>query len=80
VSPLNKGLALKMVAPVLAFTLVMLTPTPAGLTSEGQRVLAVMALTVVLWTTEALPIVVTGIVGIVLLVVTGVVSDTSDAF
>ena len=48
VSPLNKGLALKMVAPVLAFTLVMLTPTPAGLTSEGQRALAVMALAVVL--------------------------------
>jgi solute carrier family 13 (sodium-dependent dicarboxylate transporter), member 2/3/5 len=80
VSPLNKGLALKMVAPVLAFALVMLTPTPAGLTSEGQRALAVMALTVVLWTTEALPIAVTGIVGIVLLVVTGVVSDISDAF
>jgi anion transporter len=76
----NKGLALKLAAPILAFTVVMLAPTPAGLTDEGQRALAVMALAVVLWTTEALPIAVTGLVGIVLLVLTGAVPDISDAF
>jgi solute carrier family 13 (sodium-dependent dicarboxylate transporter), member 2/3/5 len=76
----NKGLALKITAPVLAFAVVMLAPTPAGLTDEGQRALAVMALTVVLWTTEALPIAVTGLVGIVLLLLTGAVSDVTDTF
>lgn len=77
---LNRGRALKIAAPALAFAVVMLAPTPAGLTDEGQRALAVMALAVVLWTTEALPIAVTGLVGIVLLVLTGAVSDVTDAF
>jgi sodium-dependent dicarboxylate transporter 2/3/5 len=76
----KKGLALKLAAPALVFAVVMLAPTPAGLTAEGQRALAVMALAVVLWTTEVLPIAVTGLVGIVLLVLTGAVPEVSDAF
>jgi sodium-dependent dicarboxylate transporter 2/3/5 len=77
---LNKGLALKIAAMVLLFAVVMLAPTPAGLTDQGQRALAVTVLTVILWTTEALPIAVSGLVGIVLLVLTGAVSDVTDAF
>ena len=51
-----------------AFVAVMAAPTPEGLSVEGQRALAVMVLAVGLWATEALPNAVTGIVGIVALV------------
>ncbi len=57
------------------FAAILLAPTPDGLTNEGQRSLAVMALAVVLWATEALPIAVTGMVGVVLLVLVKAVPD-----
>ena len=61
------------------FAAVILAPTPDGLTDEGQRALAVMALAVVLWATEALPIAVTGMVGVVLLVLVNAVPDVEAA-
>ena len=57
----------------------MLLPAPEGLTPEGQAALAVMCLAVVLWATEALHIAVTGVVGIVLLILVGGVSDMGEA-
>ena len=71
----NKGLALQIAAPLLAFSIILLAPTPSGLTAEGQKALAVMALAVVLWASEALPVAVTGLVGVVLLVLIGAVPD-----
>ncbi len=62
------SLAIKLVLPWVAFGAILLAPTPEGLTPEGQRSLAVMALAVLLWATEALPIAVTGLMGMVLLV------------
>ena len=50
---------------------ILLLPAPDGLTVAGQRALAVIALAVTLWATEALPVSVTGIVGVVLLVLLG---------
>ena len=57
------------------FLAILLMPSPEGLSAEGQRALAVMTLAVVLWATEALPVSVTGIGGIVLLVLLGAVPD-----
>ena len=57
-------LAIKAGPPVVVFLAILLAPTPEGLTEEGKRSLAVMALAVVLWATEALPIGVTGILGL----------------
>ncbi|HIN05093.1 MAG TPA: hypothetical protein EYM65_02475 [Dehalococcoidia bacterium] len=74
-----KALFLKLVLPLAVFAAVLLMPTPEGLTVEGQRALAVMALAVVLWATEALPIAVTGIVGVVLLVLVNAVPDVEAA-
>ena len=54
----------------------MVAPAPEGLTPEGQRALAVMAMAVVLWATEALPIAVTGLVSILLLVLLDAVPST----
>ena len=61
-------LAVRVLAPLLVFGVVLAAPSPEGLTPQGQRALAVMALAVVLWATEAVPIAVTGIVSVVLLV------------
>ena len=47
---------------------------PLALSKEGQAALAVLALAVVLWATEAIPFAITGLLAIVLLVVTGVES------
>ena len=54
----------------LCFTLMSL-PTPSGLSLAGQRVLAVAVLVIGLWCTEALPAGVTGILGIVVLALSG---------
>ena len=76
---IDTGRVIKCGLPILVFLVVLLAPTPAGLTEPGQRALAVMLLAVVLWATEALPIAVTGLLGIVLLVITGAVPDEVTA-
>ena len=60
--------AFRVGLPVVVFAAVILAPNPDGLTDQGQRALAVMAAAVVLWATETLHIAVTGMVGVVLLV------------
>ena len=75
----TNGLVWKFGLSLLVFGAVILAPTPDGLTEEGQRALAVMALSVVLWTTEALPIAVTGMVGMLLLVLIKAVPDIEVA-
>ncbi len=72
-------IVLRVLAPALVFAAIMLLPTPSGLTPQGQAALAVMGLAVALWATEALHIAVTGIVGIVLLILVGGVSDVGEA-
>ena len=71
--------AVKFGLPLLAFAVVLLAATPEGLTVEGQRALAVMALAVGLWATGALPLAVTGIAAVVLLTLVGAVPDITAA-
>ena len=73
------ALILKAAFPTLAFLAVLLAPTPQGLTGEGHRALAVMALAVGLWATDVLPIAVTGLVGVVLLVLLHGAPNITDA-
>ena len=75
----TKGEAFKVIAPLLVFGVLLLMPTPEGLTPQGQAALAVMALAVVLWATEVAPIAVSGIGGVVLLVVIGGAPDIGSA-
>jgi solute carrier family 13 (sodium-dependent dicarboxylate transporter), member 2/3/5 len=77
--PLGKELALKIAAPVVVFAAILLMPAPHGLSLEGQRALAIMALAVVLWATEALPVALTGLIGVVLLMLLGAVPDEVTA-
>ena len=76
---LTGSAALKIAAPILVFGLVLLLLPPEGLSREGQRALAIMSLVVVRWATEALPIAVAGITGVVLLILLGAVPDTGTA-
>jgi anion transporter len=57
----------------------MAVPTPAGLSREGQRVLAVVALAIGLWGTEALPMGVTGMLVVVALMLSGGVPGFREA-
>ena len=50
---------------------VWLLPLPAGLSTAGQRVLMVAVVAIGLWSTEALPMAVTGMLVVVLLALYG---------
>jgi len=65
--------------PIIVFLAVLLAPNPDGLTDQGQRALAVMAMAVVLWATETLHIAVTGMVGVMALVLVKAVDDIDVA-
>jgi sodium-dependent dicarboxylate transporter 2/3/5 len=56
----------------LAFVAVFLMLRSSGLTPEGKRLSAILALTGVLWVTEALPLPVTALVGAAMAIVLGV--------
>ena len=75
----SPGTVFKIVGPLVVFAALLLMPTLPGLTPPGQAALAVMALAVILWATEALPIAVTGIVGVVLLILVGGVPGAGAA-
>jgi anion transporter len=62
-----------------ACALLLAIPTPAGLPLPGQRVLAVTALAVGLWGSDALPAGVTGMVVVVALVLLGAVPGVPQA-
>jgi anion transporter len=57
----------------------MAVPTPSGLSREGHRTLAVVALAIGLWCTEAVPMGVTGMLVIMALVLSGGVADFREA-
>lgn len=61
------------------YGVVVALPTPAGLSLPGQRVLAVAVLAIGLWSTEALPMGVTGMAVVLLLVLSGGVPGFREA-
>ena len=71
--------AVKFGVPLLAFAAVLFVSTPEGLSEEGQRSLAVMALAVGLWATGALPLAVTGVASVILLTLLRAVPDIEAA-
>jgi anion transporter len=73
------ALAFRVGLPIAVFLAVILAPNPDGLTDQGQRALAVMAMAVVLWATETLHIAVTGMMSIVVLMLINAVDDVSVA-
>jgi anion transporter len=61
------------------FVAIVLAPAPAGLPEPGKRVLAVAALAIGLWCTEALPAGVTSLVVVAALVLSGAVPGLREA-
>lgn len=57
---------LGLVGAAVALVIVLLLPTPRGLPPEGQRMAALFAGVLVLWSTEALPIAVTAVLAVAL--------------
>ena len=76
---IRDGTAAKLFLAVAVFLAILLMPAPPGLTEHGQRALAVMLLAVILWATEAIPVPVAGVGGVVLLVLVGAVPDLGPA-
>ena len=76
---IRSGTAAKLFLAVAAFLFIVLMPGPPGLTEHGQRALAVMLLAVILWATEAIPVPVAGVGGVLLLVLVGAVPDLGPA-
>ncbi len=56
---------------LIVFTVILLMPTPNGLTVQGQRALAVFWLAFILWLTTPIPVWLTSMLAIVLLALTG---------
>ena len=57
--------------PASIFLVLIIAPTPEGLSLQGHRALATMVLALCLWGTEALPIGITSVIAIIVLVITG---------
>jgi solute carrier family 13 (sodium-dependent dicarboxylate transporter), member 2/3/5 len=53
-----------ILAALIAGAVIILMPTPEGLTPEGQRTAALFVAALILWSTEALPIAVTSLIAI----------------
>ncbi len=54
-------------------------PTPAGLTPEAQKALAIFVVSILLWVTHALPLMITSLLVVILFPLTGVLS-THDSY
>lgn len=61
------------------FFFIVSSPTPEGLTPQGQRAIAVFVVCVVLWVTHVLPLMITSLLAIILLPLLGIM-DSSKAY
>ncbi len=66
---------LRLLIGVAAFWAIWSMETPAGLTVEGQKALAVFALSVSYWVLNALPLMITSLLAIALIALTGVMTS-----
>lgn len=71
--------AIIMAVAVIISAVLMFGPVPAGLTRAGQRVLGIAVVAIGLWSTEMLPMGVTGMMVVVALAVSGGVSGFQEA-
>lgn len=79
-SPRSRFAVSGIVASVAVALIVLVLPTPAGLSVEGQRMAALFAVALILFVTEAIPIAVTSVLVLMLQPVMGVTANIRDAF
>ncbi|MDI6753401.1 MAG: anion permease, partial [Thermodesulfobacteriota bacterium] len=70
----------KIISAFAIFLLFILLPPFVGLSPQGQRVIAVVLLAIVLWATEALPLGISSLLVLILLGVTKSVPSANDLF
>lgn len=70
----------KIISAFAIFLLFILLPPFVGLSPQGQRVIAVVLLAIVLWATEALPVGISSLLVLILLGVTKSVPSANDLF
>ena len=78
-SYLRSAATFKLAVAVGVFLLLLFAPLPGELSPQGQRVLAIVGLAVVLWITELIPLAVTGLLAVVLLTLLKGVEDVETA-
>lgn len=76
---IGKGAILTFTILAICCGIILITPPPDGLSEAGQKVLGIAILAIGLWGTELLPVGVTGMLVIMLLVVSGGVSGLREA-
>lgn len=70
----------KTIFAFLIFLIFIFLPPFAGLSAQGQKVLAIVVLAIVLWATEALPVGISSLIILILLAATKSVSSINDIF
>jgi len=76
----NRYSVFGIAASILVAVIILMLPTPDGLTVEGQRMAALFAIALILFVTEAIPIAVTSVLILMLQPAMGITGDIRDAF
>jgi sodium-dependent dicarboxylate transporter 2/3/5 len=63
---------------LLLFLIITNLPTPTGLTAQGQKAIAIFAVSVFLWVTHALPLMITSLLVVILFPLSGVLTTTES--
>lgn len=79
-SPHNQYAVTGIIASVLVAAIILMLPTPKGLSVEGQRMASLFAVALILFVTEAIPIAVTSVLVLMLQPLMGVTGSIRDAF
>lgn len=76
----SKGAKVGGIIAIIVFFIIMLLPTPDGMSLEGKRSLAVFTFALIMWVARPIPIYQTSILAILMLPLIGAVENQSVAF
>lgn len=77
---LGNGAKIGGIIAIILFFIIMIVPTPDGMTVEGKRSLAIFTFALIMWVARPIPIYQTSIISILLLPMIGAVADQEVAF
>lgn len=77
---ISKGAKIGGIIAIVLFFVIMLMPTPDGMSIEGKKSLAIFTFALIMWVARPIPIYQTSIISILLLPLIGAVADQEVAF